>query len=288
MRAIGPAVSGSETLGLIAGQGTFPLAVARSARRRSQRLCCVALKGLADPSIEGEVDDLTWIHLGDAGAGIEALHRAGVSEAVMAGKVPKHVLFEGRETLRLDGHAERVMGGLRDRRDDTILLAIADFLDEAGIRLLPQWALSPELLAPEGPLGARFPTPQQQADIAFGFPIAKTIGELDIGQTVVVKELSVLAVEAIEGTDAAIRRAGSISPGGCVVKVAKPAQDPRFDVPTIGLGTLDALEAAGAAVLAFESGATVVLELEAVARRADALGIAIVGVGAETLAGGGS
>lgn len=281
MRAIDPGVSASEALGLIAGQGAFPLAVARSARKRDLKLVCVALRDLADPAIEREVEDVTWIHLGDAGAGVSAFRRAGVSEAVMAGKVPKHVLFGGGESLRFDGAARKVMGALRDRKDDTILSAVADFLEKAGIRLLPQWALAPELLGPEGPLGRLAPTPEQHADIAFGFPIAKTIGELDIGQTVIVKDLSVLAVEAIEGTDAAIRRAGDISPGGCVVKVAKPAQDPRFDVPTIGLGTLDALEAAKAAVLAFESGATVVLEGEAVAARADALGIAVVGVDAD-------
>ncbi len=276
-------MSGAEVLGLIAGRGSFPLAVARSAKRRDQKIVCVALRDLADASIEAEVADVTWIHLGDIGAGIAALKRGGVSEAVMAGKVPKSVLFGDRGALHLDANAEQLMNRLRDNRDDTILAAIADFLGKAGIRLLPQWALSPELLAGSGPLGKLSPTPEQWADIAFGFPIAKTIGNLDVGQTVVVKDLLVLAIEAIEGTDAAIRRAGEISPRGCVVKVAKPGQDPRFDVPTIGPHTLESLEAASAVTLAFESGATVVLEREKVARRADALGISVVGVDAETL-----
>ena len=151
--------------------------------------------------------------------------------------------------------------------------------------MIVQWAFSPELLAAGGPLGSLSPTPAQLADIAFGFPIAKKIGELDIGQTVVVKDRAVLPVEAIEGTDAAIRRAGGIAAGGCVVKVAKPAQDARFDVPTIGLGTVESLRAARASVLAFEAGATIVLEREAMAKRADACGIAVVGVDPDKLPG---
>jgi hypothetical protein len=275
----------SGVLGLIAGQGALPLDVARSARRRGQRMVCVALRDLADPAIEACVDEITWIHLGEAAAGIAAFHRAGVREAVMAGKVPKQVLYRDGGSLRLDASAERLIEGLRDRRDDTILLAIADFLAGLGIRLLPQWAFSPELLPASGPLGSLAPTPAQQADIAFGFLVAKKIGELDIGQTVVVKDRAVLAVEAIEGTDAAIRRAGGIAAGGCVIKVAKPAQDARFDVPTIGLDTVEALREARASVLAFEAGATIVLEREAVARRADACGIAVLGVDPDKLSG---
>jgi DUF1009 family protein len=268
----------SELLGLIAGQGALPRAVAHSARSRGQDLVCVALKGLADPEIEDLVKQVVWIHLGEAATGIAAFQKAGVSEAVMAGKVPKDLLFGDTESLRFDGSAQQLMGGLLDRKDDTILLAIAAFLERAGIRLLPQWSLSPELLPGCGPLGRLGPSESQKSDIAFGYPIAKRIGELDIGQTVVVKDRAVLAVEAIEGTDAAIRRAGAIASGGCVVKVAKPDQDARFDVPTIGQGTIDSLLAASASVLAFEAGATIVLEREEIARRADAEGIAIVGV----------
>ena len=265
-------------LGLIAGQGRFPLEVARAANRRGQRLLCLALRGLTEPAIEDEVAEIVWIHLGEAAAGIASFHKAGISEAVMAGKVPKNLLLGDTQSLRFDGDAKHVMDALGDRKDDTILGAIADFLEKTGIRLLPQWALSPDLLAGAGPLGSVALTEEQRADVAFGFPIAKKLGELDIGQTVVVRGRAVLAVEAIEGTDATIRRAGEISPRGCVVKVAKPGQDPRFDVPTIGVGTVDSLLAAGAEVLAFEAGATIVLEREEVSRRADAARIAIVGI----------
>jgi DUF1009 family protein len=267
-------------LGLIAGQGAFPLTVARSAREHGQALVCVAFRGLTDPAIDQALPEVHWIHLGEVLDGIRIFREAGVSQAVMAGKVPKGLLFGDVSALRFDGSAAALMEELRDRRDDTILGKVADFLAVSGIQLLPQWALAPELLLPAGPLGAVDLTPAQRADVAFGFPIAKRVGELDIGQTVVVKDRAVIAVEAIDGTDATIRRAGGIVRGTCVVKVAKPRQDPRFDVPTIGPATVEALVEAQAAALAFEAGATVVLERAEVVRLADARGIAVVGVDA--------
>jgi hypothetical protein len=267
-------------LGLIAGQGVFPLEVARTARRRGVRVTCVALRDQTRPEIEDAVESITWIYPGEIGAGIAAFRAAGVREVVMAGKVTKSDLFQNPDALRLDANAAGLIGDLADRKDDTILGKLADFLETLGLRLLPQYALTPELLAEEGVLTRARPTEAQRADIAFGFPIAKTIGDLDIGQTVVVKDRAVLAVEAIEGTDAAIRRAGAIAAGACAVKVAKPSQDPRFDVPTIGPGTVAVLAEARIAVLAIEAGATVVLERDVVVREADAHGIAIVAVAA--------
>jgi DUF1009 family protein len=256
----------AEVLGLIAGEGTFPLDVARAARRGGRRVSAVAFRGRTDPRIADEVVDLTWIHPGEVAAGLAALRGAGVRELVMVGKVPKADLLRDPQELRLDSQASQLIDELEDRRDDTILLRV------------PQWALLPDALAGEGPLGSRAPTPAQEVDIAFGFPIAKKLGELDVGQTVVVKDRAVLALEAIEGTDLAIRRAGTLAPGGVVVKVAKPGQDPRFDVPTIGLRTVQVLAEARCAVLAFEAGATVVLERDALVREADERGIAVCGV----------
>ena len=264
-------------LGLIAGQGAFPLLVARAAKESGQPLSCVAFRGVSNSAIDDVQDDVTWIHLGEVVRGIGVFREAGVVEAVMAGKIPKDVLF-GNLDLKLDGQAQDLMRAIPDQADDTILGKVADFLEAAGIRLLPQWALAPELLVGPGSLGKTAPTPAQLADIAFGFPLAKQIGALDIGQTIVVKDRAVIAVEAIDGTDATIRRAGNLMPGTCVVKVAKPRQDPRFDVPTIGVETVETLVAAAAGALAFEAGATVVLERAAVARAADAAGIAIVGI----------
>jgi len=271
-------VSADAPLGLIAGQGAFPLEVARVAQERGVRVVCVALRDQARPEIEGCVAELVWIYPGEVAAGLAAFRNAGVQDVVMAGKVTKSDLFARPDALRLDAQAEGLMGVLADRKDDTILGQLAGFLASQGLRVLPQCALTPELLVGEGVLTASRPSEGQWADIAFGLPIAKTIGDLDIGQTVVVKDRAVLAVEAIEGTDAAIRRAGAIAPGACVVKVAKPSQDPRFDVPTIGPDTIEVLVEARVAVLAFEAGATVVLERTTAVREADAHGIAIVAV----------
>jgi DUF1009 family protein len=192
--------------------------------------------------------------------------------------VPKAALFRDPDALHLDAEASALISRLGDRRDDTILGAVASYLETLGIRLLPQWATAPDLLAPEGRLGARELTPEERADVEFGLPIARRMGALDIGQTIVVKDGVVLAVEAVEGTNDAIRRAGAFSAGARVVKVAKPQQDPRFDVPTVGPGTLDVLIEARASVLAVEAGAVVMLEREALLARADAAGVAVVGV----------
>lgn len=271
-------MAGQKLLGLIAGQGVFPLEVARCARRSGIRVECVALRDQARRELEPLVDRLTWIYPGEVAAGLAAFRAAGVRDVVMAGKVGKSDLFQESDGMRLDAQARDLLAEVADRNDDTLLGKLADFLETLGLRLLPQYALTPELLVGEGVLTKTQPSPAQRADIAFGFPIAKTIGDLDVGQTVVVKDRAVLALEAIEGTDAAIRRAGAIAAGGCVVKVAKPSQDPRFDVPTIGPDTIAVLAEARMAVLAFEAGATVVLERERLVREADAQGIAVVGV----------
>jgi len=268
-------------LGLIAGQGVFPLEVARTARSRGLRVACIALRDQARPELADAVESITWIYPGEVGAGLTAFRAAGVRDVVMAGKVAKDDLIQNPDALRLDASATGILTEMGDRKDDTILGKLADFLETLGLHLLPQYAFTPELLASEGVLTRTQPTAAQRADIAFGFPIAKAIGGLDIGQTVVVKDRAVLAVEAIEGTDAAIRRAGGIASGACVVKVAKPSQDPRFDVPTIGPDTIAVLIEAKVAVLGIEAGATVVLEREAVVRAADQHGIAIVAVAAD-------
>lgn len=266
-------------LGLVAGQGALPLELARAAGRRGRRVVAVGFPHLTDPELEGSAE-VSWLAPGQVGAALAALRGAGVREAVMAGKVPKTGLYQEPAALRPDAEALALLASLRDRRDDSILGALADFLEERGIHLLPQAELVPELVAGEGPLGATVPTPDQRADVAFGLPLARAIAGLDIGQTVVVKQRAVLAVEAIDGTDATIRRAGEVAPGACVVKVAKPRQDPRFDVPVVGPDTLEAMLAAKASVLAFEAAGTLVLEREALAARADAHGVALVGVAA--------
>jgi DUF1009 family protein len=269
---------GGQVLGLIAGRGGLPLAIARSARARGRPVAVVAYRNETDPRIEGEAAAVTWLLPGQIGAALASLRSAGVREAVLAGGVAKGSLVRGAEALRLDGDARALLARLADRRDGSILGAIADYLADGGIRLLPQAELVPELIAAPGPLCGKPLEGAQLRDIAFAWPIARAVADLDVGQTVIVKDGAVLAVEAIEGTDAAIRRAAGFGPGATVVKVARPQQDPRFDLPTVGPETIAVLAEARAAALAVEAGATLVLEREATVAAAVAAGIAVLGV----------
>ena len=269
--------AGAGVLGLIAGGGAFPLDVARSARRQGWDVVAIAFHDHTDPALD-ETAAVSWFHPGEVGAALTVLRGAGVRDAVMAGKLPKATLHARADVARLDDTARALLASTDARSDAALLNLVADFLGRSGIRLLPQTALVPELLAVEGLLGRRRPTPAESADIAFGSRVAKAIASLGIGQTVVVKDGCVLAVEAIDGTDATIERAGRIAAGGCVVKLAWPGQDPRFDLPAIGPETVRIAIAAGVAVLAFEAGRTVVLDRAAVVAAADAHDIALLGV----------
>jgi DUF1009 family protein len=269
----------SERVGLIAGLGSFPIEVARAAREAGRPVVAVAIRELSEPALEEEVETCTWLHLGEFEAMLRAFHAAGVRDLVMAGKVPKTFLYEKAHALRPDARALALLKELADRRDDSILGAVADLLEGEGFRLLAQAELAPQLLAEEGPIGRLEPRPEQWADIRFAWPIARALGRLDVGQSVVVRRRAVMALEAIEGTDEAIRRGGALGgPGACVVKLAKPAQDPRFDMPTIGVRTLEVLAEIKAAALAIEARRTVVIARTEVAAAADAAGIAVVGV----------
>jgi DUF1009 family protein len=242
-------------------------------------VAAVAFRKLSDPALESEVDALTWVHLGELERLLSVLREAGVEEVVMAGKVPKTLLWEDPAAFRPDPRALALLERLADRKDDSILGSVAEAIEEEGFPVRGQADLAPELWAPEGPIGGILLTEEQRRDIAFGWPIAKAIGNLDIGQTVVVRGCAVLALEAIEGTDAAIRRGCALGEkGACVVKVAKPKQDPRFDVPTVGPDTLATLVECGAGALAVEAGRTVILDRQAVARGADEHGISVVGI----------
>ncbi|MCA9511134.1 MAG: UDP-2,3-diacylglucosamine diphosphatase LpxI, partial [Myxococcales bacterium] len=251
----------AQPLGLIAGEGRFPLEVARALRARGERVVALGLHGLTDPALGASVDALHWLDLGQVVRGLDALAEAGVREAVMAGKVPKALLFARAGGAHLDALARGALDALPDRADDTLLGAVAAVLAARGIALHGQAAFTPELLVEEGVLGARAPTDDARAAVAFGLPVARALAGLDVGQSVLVKQRAVIAVEAIEGTDAAIARAGALAGPGCaLVKVAKPRQDARFDVPVIGPGTVEALAGAGARALAIESGSAVLLD----------------------------
>ena len=262
--------------------------IARGARDAGLEVAAVALQGLTDPALEKVVASLDWVKVGELRRLIDAFAARGVADAVMAGVLPKTVLYSTPATASPDALMRRVLGGLPDLRDHSILAAIADALEEHGVHLRPQAELIPGLMAERGCLGAVAPTAESWADVVFGWPIAKAVARLQIGQAVAVKNRAVMAVEAIEGTDAAIARGCALAGGGAsIVKVVKADQDPRFDLPTIGLATARGLAAGGAATLAVEAGATIVLDRAALLREADAHGIAVVGVGPEGPAEGG-
>jgi hypothetical protein len=265
-----------KKLGLIAGAGELPMAIANEARAQGHNVFAIALEPLADKGISACADEVEWVNVGKLGKLINALRKRGISEAVMAGKVSKTLLYKSKITPDL--RAVKLLFSLKDRKDDSILLSITKELEDEGIRLLDITRFSGSLLTPEGVHTKKKPTDAEWKDIEFGWKVAKEIGKLDIGQTVVVKEQAVMAVEAIEGTDEAIRRGGMLSGEGVVVvKVSKPEQDMRFDVPAVGLQTLSIMQEVRARVLALEAHKCLILQRAALIEEANKSKITIVG-----------
>jgi DUF1009 family protein len=263
-------------LGLIAGNGRFPFLVARAARRGGRSVVAIAVQEEASPDLATEVEEFHWVGLGQLGRCISLLRAANVCEAVMAGQIKHRQLFSGIvPDLKLLG----LLARLATRNTDSLIGAVADTLAEAGIRLLSSTELLTDELATAGAMTRRKPSSSEQKDIAYGERIARTIAGLDLGQAVAVKEQAVVAIEAMEGTDEVIHRAGRLAGKGVtVVKVSKPSQDMRFDVPVIGTGTLATMEEVGAGVLAIDSGRTLMIDRPVLLARADELGMAIWGL----------
>lgn len=265
-----------KKLGLIAGNGKFPVIFAEQARRAGVSLTAVAHRGETPRAIEELVDAVTWVYVGELGKIIRVFHEAGVTEAVMAGGIRKVKLFSN---FRPDLRGAAFLARLRSREDDQLLRAVAEELEAEGIRVLESTLFLTEIIPSEGVLTRRSPSAEQWGDIRIGFVLAKEIGRLGIGQTVVVKDRVVLAVEAAEGTDATIRRGGSLGKKGIVVvKTSKPQQDLRFDVPAVGVETIKVLHELKGAVLALEAGKTILLEREELLREAERASVAVVGV----------
>jgi DUF1009 family protein len=266
----------TNVIGLIAGMGELPKAVAAQARSKGFHVIAIALEPLADKDLSSFVDEMHRINVGKLGKIIDSLKRSGVKKAVMAGKVPKSLLYEGR--IKPDLRAVKLLFSLNNRSDDSILIAITRELEKDGITLLNTTDFCSDMLTPEGILTEGGITEDERKDIAFGWKMAKEIGRLDIGQTVVVKDQAVMAVEAIEGTDEAIKRGGSFAKeGAVVVKVGKPKQDMRFDVPVVGLNTLKVMIGVRARVLALEAKKSILLQQERFLREAEDAGISVVG-----------
>jgi UDP-2,3-diacylglucosamine hydrolase len=258
-----------EPVGILAGWGRYPIVVAEAMRRRGHRVIGLGVRDHADPILAELCDEFHWIGLGTVGGAIRRFRRAGITRAVMAGKIHKVLFYRPGWWLRHrpDWGAVRTfyrhfVTGAKDRKDDTLLSALVNAYAAAGIHFEPATNFAPELLVQAGHVAGRELSAKQLRDVEFGWELAKQMGRLDVGQTVCVKDQAVLAVEAIEGTDECIRRAGDLCRQGgfTVVKVAKPQQDMRFDVPTVGLNTLESIAAAGGRVLAIEAERTILLD----------------------------
>lgn len=281
-------MNGERKMGLLAGWGDFPLAVARALKRQDYQVFCLGIRDHADAQLASICDDFRLVGVAKLGGHIRYFRRLGVRQATMAGKIFKdRMLFQRWGWLRHlpDWRCCRTfyphfVARTRDRSDDTLMTAMIEAYAEDGITFAPPTDFAPELLVKLGILSGRKPTAAQQKDIEFGWRLAKELGRVDVGQTVVVKGQAAVAVEAVEGTDACIRRAGQLCPQGgfTVVKVAKPQQDMRFDVPTIGVGTLRSIAEAGGKVLAIEAGKTIVVDEPAVVRFAGEHGLTVVAV----------
>ncbi len=275
---------GPQRLGLLAGAGDFPIRFAESARRAGHYVCGLGVAGMASPQLADVCDEFRMKPLARLGFAIRTFRNASVDRVIMAGKIEKTVLFRRFRWLHLlpDWRTIHMWFSYarQNRKDDTLLLAVIREFERDGLRFDSALRYAPELLVKHGFLTKKRPSAAQWDDIRFGWQLAREMGRLDVGQTVVVNDMAVMAVEAIEGTDRCIRRAGELCRRGgfTVVKVAKPNQDMRFDVPTVGTETIRSIHEAGGRVLAIEAGLTILLNPEEVIELADRLGVTIVAV----------
>lgn len=261
-------------LGLIAGNGRFPLLFVEAARREGVEIVAVAHEGETPEEIGALVPTVTWVRVGELGKIIATFQQAGVTQAVMAGGISKAGAFAH---FRPDERGMAFIGKLSSLKDDVILRGVAQELESEGISVVESTRFLSSLVPDEGPLTATEPDLQQWNDIRLGFTVAKEIGRWDIGQSVVVKQGTVLAVEGVEGTNAAIRRGGALGGAGTVVvKVSKPQQDLRFDVPAVGPDTITIMQEVRAAVLAVEARKTLVLDRAAFVQAAETAGVCVV------------
>jgi DUF1009 family protein len=268
-------------LGLIAGNGRFPFLVLDAARAMGYEVTIVAIKEEASVELDAvaaagvPTASIHWISLGQLGGWLKILKTAGVSRAVMAGQVKHTKIFGG---IVPDLTALSILTRLKARNTDAIIAAVADVMRDHGVELIDSTGLLGPMLASAGVMTRRSPNEDEQKELAFGYRMADVIAGLDIGQTIAVKHQAVVAVEAMEGTDETIGRAGHLAGAGVtIVKVAKPGQDMRFDVPVVGLATIQAMRAAGATLLSIDTGQTLMFDRDEMLRAADDAGIAIVG-----------
>jgi DUF1009 family protein len=260
--------------GLIAGNGRFPFLVLEGARSQGIEMAVIALKEEASPELEQIAKRLHWVSLGELSKTIELLQQEGVTQAVMAGQVKHNKIFSA---IRPDWKLAKLLFSLPRKNTDALIGAVARVLEDEGIRLVDSTIFLKPLVPQPGVLTRRAPTEHEAEDIAYGIGVARQIAGMDIGQTVVIADRACVAVEAMEGTDETIARAARIAGGKplVVVKVSKPGQDMRFDVPVVGLPTIEQMKTAGATALAVDAGRTLLFDREKLIELADATGIAI-------------
>jgi DUF1009 family protein len=264
-----------STLGLIAGNGKFPLLFAQNARQKNIKVIAVGVKGDTSLLLRPFVNKLFWVGAGELKKLFDFFKDENVKQVIMAGQVNPENLFDDKVTP--DREFQKLFDAMKDRKADTIFAAVADKLKEEGMELLDSTLLLKEYMAPKGTLTARGPTEKELTDIEFGRGIAKQMGFLDVGQTVVVKEKAIVAIEAMEGTDQTILRGGGIAKRDAVIiKVAKPKQDNRFDVPVIGPKTIQTMAKCKASCLAIEAGKTLIIDRDKCIKFADQDKICIV------------
>ena len=266
--------SSRETIGLIAGEGRFPFLVSQGIRQHGYRLAAVGFRGHTREELYPIADNMLWLRLGQLGKLISFLKKNQVSQVVFAGSISKPRAIKAIPDFR----AARLLFRARSKNDSAIFQALIQTLNTEGIRVISPLSFVPALQMPEGILGKRKPSKKEEADISFGWPVAKEVGRLDIGQCLVVKDQMVVAVEALEGTDAALLRAGELAGPGCVVlKVFKPGQAETIDQPAVGLGTIQSMIRAGASCLAAEAGESLFFDREEAISLANEHDICIVG-----------
>ena len=266
-----------EKIGLIAGNRKFPLLFCEAANRRGNSIVAIAIKGDTSSKINKLAGKVYWLKLSEFNRIFEIFRSEGVQKVVMAGQISPARLFS--KEVKTSEVIQQILLSIKNKKADTIFGAIADKLSAAGLELMDSSIFIKDLLVKKGVLTSKQPDALTREDISFGFELAKSVGALDIGQTVAVKEKAIVAVEALEGTDNLIRRAGKITRGGItVIKTAKPKQDMRFDIPVIGLKTIQSLVKAGAKCLAVEADKTLFIDQDASVKLADRKGISIVGI----------
>jgi len=268
-------------IGLIAGNGRLPFLYAQAAREQGHQVVAVAHRGETDPSLPTQVDACVWVRVGQVDRILRAFRNEGVAQAVMAGGIGR---VRALTEVRPDLGALRIISRLRSFRDDALLRAVARYFEEAGVTIVAPTALLPRLLAREGHLAGPRLSAAQEQDVRLGMEVARALGQADVGQTVVVKGGHVLALEAVEGTDETLRRGAALGgKGGTVVKMAKPQQDERFDLPAVGPRTLAVMREVGLRVLAVEAGRTLLLDAPDLFAQAEQHGISVVSVLASTV-----